>query len=375
MKSSKCSKTHRMPPLFLAAFILFAAIGRDSVLVTAASPADQINQACNANIYCLPTAGEVWGQQQNYFVQWNYNYPTFATTGRVNIRLFNNQSTTPVYQLPSYENAEGLLIINTIQSSWFLGNQTVQYFYFLITGSEDPPSIAENGPIFLIQSPPPTSTSSTATATATATPTRTPTSTPLASATTTPGHSGPNNDESSGLSVGAICGIAVGSVLFVTTIACLIYFIRRKRGGHKQGYDFQLESESGSGVNGYAALGPTNLGTARDNTSNSDADSTLPMTESLSPGKRSSLCLTVKDAQELAHAYRKMLTNKDATEETPQTTQQRSLYSDELLRRELAADGHGVKNVSTTPAIVVVDDQVNGHGMTADPSEPDSTTP
>ncbi|KAK9767847.1 hypothetical protein K7432_002029 [Basidiobolus ranarum] len=70
-----------------------------------------------------------------------------------------------------------------------------------------------------------------------------------------------------------------------------------------------------------------------------------------------SLRLTVKDAQLIADTYRRLLRKPSWTEEEGRELGKRNTYTDELLRRELEAEGTGVKQVSTAPTIVIVNEE------------------
>ncbi|KAK9716834.1 hypothetical protein K7432_006643 [Basidiobolus ranarum] len=341
------------------------------------SDIQDINSECGPDIYCLPKAGDLWVPQENGFLQWNKNYPTFLNTGSVNIGLYNTLSGNPVQLWNHYRN-EGILVINNFTTDWFLDLNNVspyenitQEFYFDITAIYDTNAPYKPGPTFFIERPmllptpilPATPMHNKTSTTSTSTkPTSTSPSPSSSSFSYGPTNPSVQTQGTSGLSAGAIGGIAVGSVLLVTIVACLFYILRRRRRN-------QL-AKPGLGTNSDHNSSHVIVNAVSDNNSDNDVDGQLQMAEASSPVKRNSLRLTVKGAQELAHAYRKMLTNQDAIEDSQPSSQQRNLYSDELLRRELAAEGHGVKNVSTSPAIVVVgEDQNSLCSMTADTTD------
>ncbi|ORX96198.1 hypothetical protein K493DRAFT_407323 [Basidiobolus meristosporus CBS 931.73] len=337
-----------------------------------------LDSNCGPDLYCLPVEDELWrpleSGLENGFVRWNRYYPTFSTY--VNISLFNTESEVPVKEWHHYKN-EGLLVINNFPSSWFIGvNLTAnvtQEFYFYITGPYTPTVVIPRGPSFYIQkpvilpvhsSPATTSVSSSHISTSTSSTSTTHSS---AVATMTPTAVAPSlgaqNSSSNNLSAGAISGITVGSVAGITIIACLVYFLRRRRRNQAHCYVANTDTDSDPSL-------VRSLHSSSADAPDLEVDAAMEMAEPSSPVRRNSLRLTVKGAQELAHAYRKMLTNQEMAEESPAQNQTRILYSDELLRRELAADGHGVKYVSTAPAIVVMgDDQQSLHSMAANTSD------
>ncbi|KAK9761213.1 hypothetical protein K7432_014051, partial [Basidiobolus ranarum] len=190
-----------------------------------------------------------------------------------------------------------------------------------------------------------------------------------------PPHENADSKHGSGISTGAIIGIALGSVALVTLVACLIFILhRRKRTKSKQMVETKRSQDPGNPSPNQYNLRPATSSTLRSTRSESEVDSITPLSASNSTARRNSLRLTVKDAQLLAHTYRAMLSNNNMNGEDVPQTNQRSLYSDELLKRELAAEGRGVKNVSTSPAIVVVNsDQIGRNSMTADHSEHSET--
>ncbi|ORY00791.1 hypothetical protein K493DRAFT_335228 [Basidiobolus meristosporus CBS 931.73] len=336
--------------------------------------ASYLDSYCGPDLYCLPKEDELWYPHDSEFVRWNRYYPTFSTF--VNISLFNTKSEVPVEEWPLYKN-EGLLVINNIPSSWFIGvnlsANVTQEFYFFITGPYTPTVVIPRGPNFYIQKPQilPAYANPVAVVNASEsiihtstvvsmTPTSRPSTVVSSIPSSTSSSPATQNSSSTNLSAGAISGITVGSVAGVTIIACLVYFFRRRRRNQASSYETKAEIDSG----------PTMACNSSADTSGPDTDVTMEMAEPPNPIKRNSLRLTVKGAQELAHTYRKMLTNQETVEESSTQNQPRTLYSDELLRRELAADGHGVKYVSTAPAIVVMgDDQQSLRSMTADTSD------
>ncbi|KAK9694161.1 hypothetical protein K7432_013540 [Basidiobolus ranarum] len=206
---------------FLRSHTFLLLVTLATVVVAQSTSVDDITTTCGPNIYCLPLEGALWLPQQNRFVRWNSKYPTFAVAGFVNISLYNTQSTNPVRQWPLYENAEGLLAINSFDSNWFIGAALVQKFYFIILGPNDNPSLAQLGPVFSIQSSLSSTASPTTSITNSASPTSNPKPSGISSGSFPTGTSGTRlpDHESGGLSVGAICGIAVGSVLLVTAVA------------------------------------------------------------------------------------------------------------------------------------------------------------
>ncbi|ORY03793.1 hypothetical protein K493DRAFT_334152 [Basidiobolus meristosporus CBS 931.73] len=69
------------------------------------------------------------------------------------------------------------------------------------------------------------------------------------------------------------------------------------------------------------------------------------------------LRLTVKDAQLIAETYRRLLRKPSWNADEGKDLAKRNTYTDELLRRELQADGKGVKQVNTAPTIIVVNEE------------------
>ncbi|ORX94582.1 hypothetical protein K493DRAFT_301984 [Basidiobolus meristosporus CBS 931.73] len=85
------------------------------------------------------------------------------------------------------------------------------------------------------------------------------------------------------------------------------------------------------------------------------SDSHLSPTDERS--KPMSLCLTVKDAQLIADTYRRLLRKPSWNEDDIKEFGKRNTYTDELMRRELEAEGKGVKHVNTAPTLVVVNEE------------------
>ncbi|KAK9721724.1 hypothetical protein K7432_003191 [Basidiobolus ranarum] len=338
----------------------------------------KLTKPCGPTVYCLPEKGDRWVVNKEYFVRWWNKYPTFLLGGYVNIKLYEATSPpTLVKQWLDITNDQGFYTVKNYPPQFPIfppdptrPNTTVTrecYFVILAPGSDE--SIAGKGDNFFIDDYNPPANSSSPT------PTKgPPTSTGLSKSTNTNGSPQENYNDSSkpSLSTGAIIGIILGSIGLVTLVACVLLLIhRRKKSKAKE----MLEANQSRAIHNPPSIRepiirPLTSSTLQSDSSMSEVDFGTPLSSSDSVNRRSSLRLTVKDARLLSHTYRAMLSNNSLNGEETAQNNQRSLYSDELLRRELAAEGRGVKNVSTSPAIVVVNsDQMERDSMTADHSD------
>ncbi|ORX96783.1 hypothetical protein K493DRAFT_314351 [Basidiobolus meristosporus CBS 931.73] len=337
---------------------------------------------CGPTVYCLPEKGENWVVNKEYFVRWWNKYPTFLAQGLVEIKLYEASSPPNlVKQWDNITNDIGFFTVKYYPPQLPIfpidptrePNSTIRrecYFVIFAPGSDE--SIAGKGDNFFIDDyNPPASVS---------VPSPGPSKPETAAAKPTgnndisiPHAERRGDNQESGISAGAIIGITLGAVAFVTIVALALFFIHRRKKNRANRVTEVNHGEKPRALPPSQYIPrPATSGTLRSTSSESEVDSISPLSASNSGTRRSSLRLTVKDAQILAHTYRAMLSNQGGSSNGEDTLQNnpRGLYSDELLKRELAAEGRGVKNVSTSPAIVVVNsDEMGRKSMTADHSE------
>ncbi|KAK9723277.1 hypothetical protein K7432_002074 [Basidiobolus ranarum] len=315
---------------------------------------------CGPQIYCLPTAGSQWLNGVENLLRWNYQYPTFLTEGYVNIKLYyEDDDYNPVQQWLNITNSKGLLtVVTTLTDNIRSGYPTTQNvtgknFFFTVSTLNDSSSRIEKGSIFsiydirfpyvphsnnVVNAPASTSTSTPSSKTEISKP----------SASSEPQEPNLPSNEHNGLSTGAIASITIGSILAFLIIGAILFVLRKRSNRQRRvGYTNEKMNPRYSDQNGSIYL-------QRGNTSASEVDSLSPLADTPDTPKRHSLRLTVKDAQLLAHHYRSMLTKK--TWGSSGAESQGTSYSDELLRRELAAEGCDVRLVNNAPGIVIVNE-------------------
>ncbi|ORX84103.1 hypothetical protein K493DRAFT_343781 [Basidiobolus meristosporus CBS 931.73] len=277
-----------------------------------------LEENCGPDIYCLPKADDTWvmGKLPSGMIRWNHNHPLFKVQGYVDVRLFEMTDTRkPVKEWINIHNNDGLLTVSlTKDTDWFAlthGNREntsiMRQFRFLITPHGDWAEHQPWGPIFNIEEPPsfaiqPSNTHAT---------------------------------ESGKLARDALT--PYGAKPTSTNIEVMI--IRRRHPPKTISLTFDDVGTL-----------PTHGPDSSDEKKNLEADGgSHQLIGTDSDQTPNSLRLTVKDARMIADTYRQLLrkpswSGRDI--ETPQRT--KSYYSDELMKRELAAEGTGVKHVTWT---------------------------
>ncbi|ORY01565.1 hypothetical protein K493DRAFT_334940 [Basidiobolus meristosporus CBS 931.73] len=341
---------------------------------------------CGPQIYCLPAAGDQWISGHEYLLRWNYQYPTFLSVGFVDVKLYTEEDDyKPVQQWLNLTNSQGFLtytrqnstaITNLLQSGYpETQNITGKNFYFTVSTPNDKSSWVDKGPTFTIfdirfpyippvalgNGPPPSAQ------TLAPSPSSEPNVPKMTESSPNPSLLNPPSATGGGLSGGAIAGISVGSAVAFLLLGLAVFIARRRSKNPRGRYVNEKMNTEYDGKGGSVYL-------RRGNTSASDVNSLSPLAGALDPPKRHSLRLTVKDAQLLAHHYRNMLTTKAWSGSSSEA--QGTTYSDELLRRELAAEGRGVRMVNNAPAIVVVNDEgaISSEIMSVNPQVDEHTS-
>ncbi|ORX88571.1 hypothetical protein K493DRAFT_77095 [Basidiobolus meristosporus CBS 931.73] len=355
----KCPKIPSCYLLLCFTLVFLDVVCAKSVLSNGVSlvARDELTEPCGPDVYCLPKTNDTWVMGSTGTLRWNQKYTTFLVQGFVDVRLYEmTDPRNPVLDWLNIPNGEGYLTVFLNDTKIFPPvanrpfNTTAERKYqYLVTAHGYPITGQQRSPIFNIIDPPSADNVSPASA---ANPTT----------LSTPGSTGQTeqsdgsqprpqimdtNSSSGRLSAGAIVGVSIGCVIAgVLAATALFVIVRRKQSTTKRG-----------SLNEKPLVPPFNPFSDNNNFSTTTIEDSTHSTKSpicnMEDASRSSLRLTVKDAQMIADTYRRLLRKPSWNSSDLEELTTQNSYSDELLRRELEAEGHGVKQVSTGPAIVV----------------------
>ncbi|KAK9760590.1 hypothetical protein K7432_015244 [Basidiobolus ranarum] len=297
-----------------------------------------LEENCGPDIYCLPKPDETWmlGKLQSGMIRWNHNHPLFKVQGFVDVRLFEMTDTrNPVKEWINIQNNDGLLTVGLSNDiEWFpkvQGNREnvsiLRQFRLMITPHGDWSEHQPWGPIFNIEEPPPSTSQNS----------------PTNSQNT-------NVNESNKLERPSISLYGTQPTGDIRDGEAIISGNVRRRQPPKT-VCLTFDEVDTLPTHGPDSLGHTDPSSFILNSNQRiEMDPESKKSTELDSGKlQNSLRLTAKDARMIADTYRQLLRKPSWSGKDIETLQRtNSHYSDELMRRELEAEGTGVKHVTWT---------------------------